>query len=115
MRATLYFRAVLATVGWGLAAAVSAQPAPPASAPTVRDETVLDRRTQRVEHIRTEDAGTRVDEVRSGGETKSIQVQPKAAVLAYEERPADASGPGANHRDAGPGAAGARVRQLMFY
>ena len=45
MRATLYFRAVLATVGLGLAAAVSAQPAPPASAPTVRDETVLDRRT----------------------------------------------------------------------
>ena len=114
MRATLYFRAVLATVGLGLAAAVSAQPAPRASAPTVRDETVLDRRTQRVEHIRTEDAGTRVDEVRSGGETKSIKVQPKAAVPAYEVRPADASGIGANSREAGPGAAGARVWKLPF-
>ena len=114
MRATLYFRAVLATVGLGLAAAVSAQPAPPASGPTVRDETVLDRRTQRVEHIRTEDAGTRVDEVRSGGETKSIKVQPKAAVPAYEVRPADAGGTGANSREAGPGAAGARVWKLPF-
>ena len=94
--------------------AASAQATPPVSAPNVRDETVLDRRTQRVQHIRTEDAGSRVDEVRSGGETKSITVQPKAAVPAYDVRPADASGTGANSREAGPGAAGPRVWKLPF-
>ena len=114
MRATLYFRAVLATVGWGLAAASAQTPAPASGAPLVRDEPVLDRNTQRVQHIRIEDAGSRVDEVRSGGETQSITVQPKAAVPAYEVRPADASGTGANSREAGPGAAGARVWKLPF-
>ena len=32
---------------------------------------------QRVERIRVEDAGSRVDELRIGGQTKSITVQPK--------------------------------------
>ncbi len=115
MRVSSYFRAVLVVIfGVATAVAASAQAAPPPGASTVRDETVLDRRTQRVEHLRTEDAGSRVDEVRSGGETQSIKVQPKAGVPAYDVLPADATGTGANSRESGPGAAGRRVWKLPF-
>jgi hypothetical protein len=43
--------------------------------------------------IRTEDAGTRIDEVRVGGETQSITVQPKTGsnVPAYEVKPSDST------------------------
>jgi hypothetical protein len=46
-----------------------------------------------VQRIRTEDAGTRIDEVRVGGETQSITVQPKIGtkVPPYEVKPADSS------------------------
>ncbi len=45
-----------------------------------------DRRTQRVQRIVVEDAGSRVDELRVGGQTQSITVQPKtgAAMPSYE-------------------------------
>ena len=39
---------------------------------------------QHIEKIRHEDAGSRIDELRVGGETKSITVQPKAKVPPYE-------------------------------
>ena len=39
----------------------------------------------------TEDAGSRVEEVRIGGQTQSITVQPKVDVPAYEVRPVDGS------------------------
>ena len=47
---------------------------------------------QTIERIRTEDAGTRIDELRVGGQTQSISVQPKNDMPAYEIRPADAQG-----------------------
>ena len=40
-----------------------------------------------IQRIRTEDAGTRIDELRVGGETKQISVQPKTAGPAYEVKP----------------------------
>ena len=44
---------------------------------------------QRVEHLRQEDGGSRIDEVRVGGQTRSITVQPKVTVMpAYDVRPA---------------------------
>ena len=45
------------------------------------------------ERIRTEDAGSRIDEVRVGGETQSITVQPKTGsnVPAYEVKPSDST------------------------
>ena len=45
------------------------------------------------QRIRTEDAGTRIDEVRVGGETQSITVQPKTGnnLPAYEVKPTDAT------------------------
>ncbi|MBZ0224358.1 MAG: hypothetical protein WA917_10260 [Comamonas sp.] len=44
---------------------------------------------QRIERIVVEDAGSRVDELRVGGETKSITVQPKVGgdVPSYQVRP----------------------------
>ena len=42
-----------------------------------------------IERIRTEDAGSRIDELRVGGETQQITVQPKTAVPAYEVKPAE--------------------------
>ncbi|MFT4242506.1 MAG: hypothetical protein QM569_09490 [Acidovorax sp.] len=48
------------------------------------------RSTQRVERIQIEDAGSRVDELRVGGQTRSIAVQPKTGSLpAYEVQPPD--------------------------
>lgn len=45
------------------------------------------RRNQKVERITHEDAGSRIDELRYGGQTQSIVVQPKANVPAYEIQP----------------------------
>ena len=39
---------------------------------------------QRIENIRHEDAGSRIDELRVGGETKSITVTPKGDMPPYE-------------------------------
>ncbi|AVO50242.1 hypothetical protein C6568_14045 [Melaminivora suipulveris] len=49
------------------------------------------RRNQRVQRIVVEDAGSRVDELRVGGQTQSITVQPKtaAALPSYEVRAQD--------------------------
>jgi hypothetical protein len=46
----------------------------------------------RIERITNEDALTRIDEVRVGGETKSIEVQPKNGAPAYQINP-DTNGP----------------------
>lgn len=47
------------------------------------------RPDKKIERIHTEDAGSRIDELRVGGETEKITVQPKANVPAYEVKPAE--------------------------
>lgn len=47
---------------------------------------------QTIERIRIEDSGSRIDELRVGGQTQSIVVQPKGDLPAYEVRPPDARG-----------------------
>ena len=42
---------------------------------------------QTIERIRHEDKGARIDELRVGGETKTITVQPKGKAPAYEVAP----------------------------
>lgn len=42
---------------------------------------------QATQHIVVEDASTRIDEVRIGSETKSIDVQPKNGMPAYQVAP----------------------------
>ena len=45
----------------------------------------------RIERITTEDALTRIDELRVDGQTQSIQVQPKNGAPAYEIQPRGAA------------------------
>ncbi|MBR6975411.1 MAG: hypothetical protein IKH84_00725 [Ottowia sp.] len=82
-------------------------------APLSREEQVFDRTTQRVEHIEHEDSGSRIEEVRAGGQTQRIRVQPKASVPAYEVQPPDTSGRTATG-ESGPGSAGRRVWKISF-
>jgi hypothetical protein len=57
---------------------------------TIERDTALDpRKNQKIEHIHIEDAGNRIDELRVGGQTQSIVVQPKGHVPAYEMQPDD--------------------------
>ncbi|MGB4117457.1 MAG: hypothetical protein WBK51_13030 [Polaromonas sp.] len=85
----LVFMAVLplATLCAAQAPAQPAQPAQAASAPAASSG----RPDQTIQRIRIEDAGSRIDEVRVGGETQSITVQPKTGtnVPAYEVKPSD--------------------------
>ena len=46
---------------------------------------VIEKRTER---IQIEDSGARIDELRVGGETKTISVQPKGRLPAYQVEPA---------------------------
>ena len=68
-----------------------------------------DKHNQRIERIQVEDAGSRVDELRVGGETKSITVQPKVGKMpSYEVQPQNAD-------TNAEGGAGRRVwRALQF-
>lgn len=43
-----------------------------------------DRHDQRIEHIRTEGMTARVDELRVGGQTRRITVQPRGGLPAYQ-------------------------------
>ncbi|MDD2845945.1 MAG: hypothetical protein PHT57_13435 [Rhodoferax sp.] len=70
----------------GLAWSQTATPTSRAASAAVQTEAPA-RAQARVEHIRVEDAGARIDEVRVGGETQSITVQPKAGMPAYEVAP----------------------------
>ena len=60
-----------------------------AQAPLEREPAGDPRRNQKVEHIRTEDKANVIDEVRFGGQTQSVTVQPKAGAPAYEMQPDD--------------------------
>ena len=60
-----------------------------AQAPLERQPAGDPRQNQKVEHIRVEDKANRIDEVRVGGQTQSVTVQPKAGAPAYELQPDD--------------------------
>lgn len=73
--------ALALVAGITLATAAQAQVAPveqPPEPTSPRD---------RIERITNEDALTRIEEVRVGGETKSIEVQPKNGAPAYQINP----------------------------
>jgi hypothetical protein len=76
-------RLLTALGGLAAAAAMAQQPAPPP-----RDVAPPPGGTeQKIERIRHEDAGSRIDELRVGGETKAITVQPKGDAPAYQVPP----------------------------
>ena len=79
MRPAFLFSFLLCGAGSCLAQA-PASPAPQAGRPD-----------QRIERIRHEDDGARIDELRVGGETRNITVQPKGGLPAYEITPDNAN------------------------
>ena len=84
MRSThLIFPLLLAS---GLAWSQTAVPATTAASAPAQNSarTSVEART---EHIRVEDTDARIDELRVGGETQSISVQPKGGMPAYQVAP----------------------------
>jgi hypothetical protein len=95
------------------AASASAQTA--AAPPAVKSADKPTGRPDRaIERIRTEDAGSRIDELRVGGQTQSITVQPAANVPAYEVRPMDASRAGSGSA-ADTGSTGSRFWNILKF
>lgn len=76
----------LSLIGTGLCQAQSTPPntgkAQAAPAPAAPD--AIEKKAER---IRVEDSGARIDELRIGGETKSIDVKPKGGMPAYQVQP----------------------------
>jgi hypothetical protein len=98
-------------------AQVPAAPAPAGAAPLVQDSPPLEgRKNQRIERIHVEDNGVAIDEVRYGGQTQSITVQPKANVPEYEIQPTDlARSRPADNRDGMGSATGKRVWNFFHF
>lgn len=67
--------------------------APADAALSLADEAAAepDKTEKKIERIRIEDDATRIDELRYGGETQSIQVQPKFGAPQYQVVPRDAA------------------------
>ena len=105
------------------ASALQAQTAPPSgpnsssnSASTLqRSEQPAGRTSQRIERIQVEDAGSRIDELRVGGETRSITVQSAANVPAYEILPTDGARTRPQERDSVGTGAGQRVWNVFKF
>ncbi len=70
---------------------------------------------QRIERLSFEDAGVRVDELRVGGQTQSITVQPKADVPAYEIQPNNGTRSRGAGRDDGIATPGQRVWNVLKF
>lgn len=62
-------------------------PAPASSAPKLTEPARPAGREPLAERIVIEDGGARINELRIGGETRSITVQPKGGMPAYDVRP----------------------------
>ena len=118
MRAPILFSiAVLASAAaWAQPSSEAAPAAAPASAgqPQQDNSAAPSRQNQRIERIREEDSGSRVDELRVGGQTQSINVQPKAGNMpSYEVKPGHAGKDGIN-QSGSDGTNGRRVWNLKF-
>ncbi|WP_212745101.1 hypothetical protein [Hydrogenophaga sp. 2FB] len=102
----LPFRSSLAVLALGLCAALPAlaQVAPADNAPR---EPVSPR--DRIERITHEDKLTRIDELRVGGQTQSIDVQPKNGAPAYQIQPDNGTGDSSSKRTGNAGRSSWRI------
>ena len=75
----------------------------PAKSPAPTEPPASKAPEQTIERIRHEDAGARIDELRVGGETKNITVQPKGDAPPYQVAPESNN---RNPSDAGRGSSG---------
>jgi hypothetical protein len=79
-------------------------------------DTSAGRKNQRIERIRVEDRGVVIEELRVGGQTQSIVVQPKADVPEYEIQSTDlARSRPADKRDGMSSATGQRVWNVLRF
>ncbi|XAH24982.1 hypothetical protein AAFF27_07255 [Xylophilus sp. GW821-FHT01B05] len=101
----------LAALAAGLCSLAALAQAPAADAPPPSDKRV----EQRIENIRVEDGGSRIDEVRYGGQTQSITVQPKAQVPEYQITPTDGARRRPAARDGAESDTGQRVWRVMGF
>jgi starvation-inducible outer membrane lipoprotein len=95
----LFRHHLLSCLGLGLCLSAGAQNPPPAEASPLDPG-------QRVERITHEDKFTRIDELRVGGQTLRIEVQPKNGAPPYEIAPVrstESSGQGAGERSGNAG------------
>ena len=58
---------------------------------TIERDRLDPRKNQKIEHLTTEDKANRIEEVRVGGQTQSVTVQPKNGAPKYEVQPNDQS------------------------
>ena len=96
-------------------AQTAAQPAPVPPAEAKAEARADARRNQKIENIHVEDGGAAVDEVRYGGQTQSITVQPKANVPSYQVLPNDGGRERQGQSETGSGGNGQRVWNVMKF
>jgi hypothetical protein len=93
--------------------AAAAQTVPPPEQPRAPVEP---RKNQRIERLHVEDRGVRIDELRYGGQTQSVVVQPKGDMPEYESQPTDlARSRPADKRDGLSSATGQRVWNVFKF
>jgi hypothetical protein len=91
----------------------AAQTVPPPEQPRAPVEP---RKNQRIERLHVEDRGVRIDELRYGGQTQSVVVQPKGDMPEYESQPTDlARSRPADKRDGLSSATGQRVWNVFKF
>ena len=122
-RFSLFFKVGLATAalfkGMLIGTCLAQTPLSTPASPSIATETAAAQPAntlQTVQKIRTEDAGSRIDELRVGGETQSITVQPKTgtSVPSYEVKPSDTNKGDAPSPSSGD-TAGARVWNVLKF
>ena len=88
-----------------------------AQTPLVQESQPLDPRTnQKVQRIHQEDSSAVIDEVRYGGQTRSVTVKPKNGLPEYEIQPADAGRTGtADSREGLSSGNGRRVWNVFSF
>jgi hypothetical protein len=80
----LTFALSCTSICWAQSPATSQTGAPALQTPASAAPASVEKRTERI-HI--EDTGARIDELRIGGETKTIDVKPKGDMPAYQVAP----------------------------
>ena len=98
-----------AALAWCCGTALAQAPAATAPAAT------QGRPDQRIEQIRTEDSGARIDELRVGGQTQSITVTPKANMPEYEIQPTEGARTRPTQREGAESGSGPRVWNVLKF
>jgi len=99
-----------------LAQAQTAKQSAPAVPVPQENRTPLNpRQNQAITRIHVEDGGAKVDEMRYGGQTQSISVQPKANVPSYEVLPNDGGRERQGSAETSSGGNGPRVWNVMKF